>query len=75
MGEDAFTPASPGGRAEKAEPLSELLETKNSPYSWGKTAQKVPTSVISETHEWQSTAPAGRPAGLGEEGLGAGTEA
>lgn len=59
--------------AEKAVPLSELLQKELSSLLWGKPAQKAPTSVISETQERQSTAPVGLPAGPGEEGLGAGT--
>lgn len=39
----------------------------------GKSAQKAPTSVISETQEGLSKAPAGLPTGPGEEGLEAGT--
>lgn len=52
----------------------ELLEKGLSPLLGGKPAQKAPISVISETQEWQHTAP-GLPAGPGEEGLGAGTTA
>lgn len=79
MGEDTFT----------LEPVQEAGQKRPShfPSSWekifltpgrtggGDTAQKAPTCVISETQEWQSTAPAGFPAGPEEEGRGAGTVA
>lgn len=79
MGEDTFT----------REPVQEAAQKRQSrfPSSWkrffltpggaggGDTAQKAPTSVTSETQEWQSTAPPGFPAGPEEEGLGAGAVA
>lgn len=56
-------------------PFLELLDWKKKNFSFleAKSAQKAPTSVISETQEWQSTGPAGLPAGPGEGALGAGT--
>ena len=64
---------SPGSRAEEATPFLELLEKELSSFLGAKPAQKAPTSVISETQERQSIAPAGLPTSPGEEGLGAGT--
>lgn len=74
--EHAFnTRASPGSRAEKAASFFELLKQELSSLPGGKPAQKAPTSVISETQDWQSTAPAALPAGPREGGLGTGTAA